>query len=195
MSSITYGNCITPPPLSARCRLVPAGRPSDPDPNPSFRKNPVTEERGNKVVGLFGGRSPETLLAVDPGRAKCGLAVVAGPEAPRCLERAVVETERLTLAVAEILRRRPEIGRLLIGDATHSATLRRALGEMFPQIPLLTVNEHGTSARARARFLQENPPRGWRRLLLPGLRSPETPYDDYAALLLAEDYFSKKLDI
>ena len=56
---------------------------------------------------------PETLLAVDPGRAKCGLAVVIGPEqegrSPRCLERAVVGTERLTLAVADIFRRLPEI--------------------------------------------------------------------------------------
>ena len=146
----------------------------------------------------------ETLLAVDPGRAKCGLAVVAGPEKagseqngcrPRCMERAVVETERLTVAVAEILRRRPEICQILLGDGTNSATLRRALESAFPQIPLQTVDEHNTSARARQRFIQENPAPGWRRLLPSGLRSPEAAYDDYAALLLAEDYFSKKLDI
>lgn len=141
----------------------------------------------------------ETLLAVDPGRAKCGLAVVAGPEeegrSPRCLERAVVETERLTVAVAEILRRRPDICQILLGDGTNSATLRRALEAAFPQIPLRTVDEHNTSARARQRFIQENPAPGWRRLLPSGLRSPEIAYDDYAALMLAEDYFSKKMDI
>ncbi len=139
----------------------------------------------------------ETLLAVDPGRAKCGLAVVAGPreedQSPRCLERAVVGTERLTLAVAAILRRRPEVCRILIGGGTNSATLRRALEAAFPQITLQTVDEFNTSARARQRFVQENPAPGWRRLLPPGLRSPEVPYDDYAAILLAEDYFSKKL--
>lgn len=134
----------------------------------------------------------ETLLAIDPGRAKCGLAVMAGPETPVCLERAVVETERLTLAVAEILRRRPGIEKILIGDGTNSATLRRALETTFPQIPLETVDETNTSARARLRFVQENPAPGWRRLLPSGLRSPEVPYDDYAAILLAEDYFSKK---
>lgn len=133
----------------------------------------------------------EIVLAVDPGRAKCGVAVVAGPASPQCLERAVVETERLTLAVAEILRRRGDIKKLLLGDATHSATLRRALEAAFPQIPLLLVDEHGTSARARQRFLRENRAPGWRRLLPPGLRSPEAPYDDYAAILIAEDYFSK----
>ena len=135
-----------------------------------------------------------TLLAVDPGRAKCGLAVVHGPEqpggAPVCLERRVVETERLTLAVGEILRRRPEISRILLGNATHSATLRKALADVFPHLPLELVDEHNTSARAKARYVQDNPAPGWRRLLPPGMRSPEVPYDDYAALLLAEDYFS-----
>jgi hypothetical protein len=154
--------------------------------NPPFREDPVNEV--NKVVGL-------TLLAIDPGRAKCGLAVVRGPEksggAPVCLERRVVETERLTLAVGEILKRRPEIARLLLGNATHSATLRKALAAHFPHMPLETVNEFNTSVRARARYVQENPAPGWRRLLPPGMRSPEVAYDDYAALLLAEDYFSQ----
>ena len=140
-----------------------------------------------------------TLLAIDPGRAKCGLAAVSGPERPggepRCVERQVVETGRLTLAVAEILRRNPEIERFLLGNATHSATLRRALMQAFPQIPLEMVEEFNTSVRAKARYVQENPAPGWRRLLPAGMRSPEVAYDDYAALLLAEDYFAKKLDI
>ncbi len=106
-----------------------------------------------------------------------------------------METERLTLAVAEVLRRRPEITQMLIGGGTNSATLRRAVAQSLPQIPLLVVDEHNTSARARERFLRENPAYGWRRLLPNGLRSPETPYDDYAALMLAEDYFVKKMDI
>ncbi len=134
------------------------------------------------------------LLAVDPGRAKCGLAVVQGLHPPCCLERQVVETGRLTLAVSETLRRRPGIERLLLGNATHSATLRRALAAAFPELPLELVEEFNTSVRARARFVAENPAPGWRRLLPQTMRSPEVPYDDYAALLLAEDYFFKKSD-
>lgn len=132
----------------------------------------------------------ETVLAVDPGRAKCGLAVVSGPAPLRTLARAVVETERLTLEVAALRRRYSEITRLLIGDGTGSATLRRALADTFPDLTIETVPEHGTSALARVRFLEENPAPGWRRLLPPGLRSPEQPYDDYVALLLTERYFS-----
>ena len=111
--------------------------------------------------------------------------------APVCLERRVVETTRLTLAAGEILRQRPEIARLLLGDATHSATLRKALAGAFPHLPLEVVSEFNTSVRARARYVQDHPAPGWRRLLPPGMRSPEVPYDDYAALLLGEDYFLK----
>ena len=133
-----------------------------------------------------------TLLAVDPGRAKCGLAVVAGPEPIQVLGRTVTETERLTLEVAALRRRYPQITRLIIGDGTGSATLRRALAAAVPDLSPEVVPEHGTSALARVRFMAENPARGWRRVLPPGLRAPERPYDDYVAVLLAETYFSKK---
>ena len=134
----------------------------------------------------------ETLLAIDPGRAKCGLAVVSGPQPVQSLARAVVETERLTVEVAALRRRFPQITRLIIGDGTGSATLRRALAAALPDLPPEVVPEHGTSALARVRFIAENPAPGWRRILPPGLRAPEQPYDDYVALLLAETYFSKK---
>lgn len=136
------------------------------------------------------GPENETVLAVDPGRAKCGVAVVAGPVIQR-LAMSVVETERLVVEVAALLRRFPAVSRLLIGGGTGSATLRRALQEMFPQIPLEVVDEHGSSERARARYVREIPGPGWRRLLPPGLRVPEHPYDDYVALLLAEEYFAR----
>ncbi len=141
---------------------------------------------------------PPLLLAIDPGRAKCGLAVVRGPLAPGaasvCLARRVVETARLTREVAALLALWPETERILLGNATHSATLRKALAAAVPSLPIALVDEHGTSARARLRYNQENPAPGWRRLLPATMRTPEVPYDDYAALLLAEDYFSKNLD-
>ncbi len=136
--------------------------------------------------------STETVLAIDPGRAKCGLAVVSGPDPLQSRHQSVVATERLTVMVAEALRRFPDITRLLVGSGTGSAPLRRALCVAFPHVLLETVDEHGSSARARMRFVADHPPPGWRRLLPLGLRAPERPYDDYVALILAEEYFSKK---
>ena len=130
----------------------------------------------------------ETVLSIDPGSVKCGLAVVTGPEIRR-LHLGVVETERLVVEVAEARRRFPQITRLLIGSGTRSATLRRALQAAFPDTPLQVVDEHGSSQRARQRFVAEIPGPGWRRFLPAGLRFPERPYDDFVALLLAEDYF------
>lgn len=131
----------------------------------------------------------ETVLAVDPGRAKCGVAVVSGPTVRR-LHMAVVESERLVVEVAALLRRFPQVSRLLVGGGTGSATLRRALQDTFPELALLTVDEHGSSERARRRFVREIPGPGWRRFIPPGLRFPERSYDDFVALLLAEEYFS-----
>jgi RNase H-fold protein (predicted Holliday junction resolvase) len=132
--------------------------------------------------------TPETVLSIDPGSVKCGLAVVTGPEIRR-LHLGVVETERLVVEVAEARRRFPQITRLLIGSGTRSATLRRALQAAFSDLPLQIIDEHGSSQRARQRFVAEIPGPGWRRFLPAGLRVPERPYDDFVALLLAEDYF------
>jgi hypothetical protein len=133
----------------------------------------------------------EVIVAIDPGSVKCGLTVAEGPEPVYVRHMAVVDTERLTLEVAALQRRFPEITKIILGNGTRSAVLRGALSAAFPHLDLEIVPEHGTSARARARFLQEVPAPGWRKLLPPGLRAPEKPYDDYVALLLAEEYFSK----
>ena len=130
----------------------------------------------------------ETILSVDPGSVKCGLAVVSSPPLTR-LRMRVVDRARLTIEIGACLREFPAIRRLLMGSGTGSQALRRAVQDTFPLLILETVDEHGSSERARRRFVRETPPRGLRRLLPPGLRVPERPYDDYVALLLAEDYF------
>ena len=133
----------------------------------------------------------ETVLAIDPGSVKCGLAVASWPPFAR-LKLCVVDSARLTVEVGTLLRLFPSIGRILMGSGTGSAGLRRAVQETFPQITIEIVDEHGSSERARRRFVREIPASGWRRLLPPGLRTPERPYDDYVALLLAEEYFARQ---
>lgn len=133
------------------------------------------------------------MLSIDPGTAKCGIAVVFREESGRCraLHREVVETARLVARVLFLLSEYPDIDAVLIGNATGSAPLSRALRAALPDsLPLHSVEEAFTSQRARVRFRLENPPRGFERLVPPGLRTPPRPYDDYVAVLLAEDYFA-----
>ncbi len=136
--------------------------------------------------------APKTVLSIDPGTAKCGIAIVVREEPGRCraLHREVSETERLVARVLVLLGENPAIDAVLIGNATNCAPLARALRAALPEaLPIHKVEEAFTSQRARVRFRLENPPRGFERLLPPGLRTPPRPYDDYVAVLLAEDYF------
>lgn len=134
--------------------------------------------------------APQVILVVDPGRAKCGVAVVTGPSPVTCLFKGVVETLRLTVEIAELLRRFGNVERILVGSGTGGAPLRRAIQSTFADMPVIVVDEHRSSERARARYLSENIPYGWRRLIPPTLRTPDRPYDDYVALILAEEYFT-----
>ncbi len=137
--------------------------------------------------------SPQTVLSIDPGTTKCGIAIVTREDDGRCraLHREVCEAERLVARVLSLLGEHVSVDAVLIGNATNSAPLARALQASLSQsLPLHRVEEAFTSQRARVRFRLENPPRGLERLLPPGLRTPPRPYDDYVAVLLAEDFFA-----
>lgn len=123
---------------------------------------------------------------------KCGLAVVQQGESGRCvvLHREVSEAERVVARVLS-LGSAHGVQTVLVGNATNGRALVRALrAALAPPIAVESVDEAFTSQRARARFHLENPPRGLLRLVPPGLRTPPRPYDDYVAVLLAEDYFN-----
>jgi RNase H-fold protein (predicted Holliday junction resolvase) len=82
-------------------------------------------------------------------------------------------------------QRRYGVTEVVIGNRTASRDVARTL-EGVLGVPLRAVDEQGTTLRARARYFAEHPPRGWRRLVPKSLQTPPEPYDDYAAVLLAE---------
>lgn len=129
------------------------------------------------------------ILAIDPGREKCGFALLECDQS--ILERRIVPTRD----VSEVLNRelaawKPEL--VLLGDGTFSKSLRLEILPLLKQIPLLVVDEHDSTYRARKLYFRENPPRGiWRWIPL-GLQVPPQPYDDFAAALLAIRYLEDK---
>lgn len=131
------------------------------------------------------------VLAIDPGRSKCGVAVCTprdDSDRPRILHREVVPTDKLVMHVTALVNaHKPDV--VLIGDGTQSATLRKAVGKALPDgMPFEEVPEAFTSQRVRARLQKEWLPKGLVRLLPSGLRPPPKAYDDYVAALLAEDW-------
>lgn len=128
------------------------------------------------------------VVAIDPGRDKCGLAVVF--RSGRVAEQAVVPRPDLMAAVEDAVRRYQPVT-LVVGNRTGSKDCRRELRE-HGLCAIVTVEEHETTVRARARYFRDNPPRGLRRFMPVGMLVPPRPVDDYAAILLAEIYWTAK---
>ena len=127
------------------------------------------------------------VLAVDPGTGKCGLAVVGRPGG--CLQRDVVNREDL-LAKVRLYSEKFAVERVLVGGATGSKPVVQELKQHL-SLPLEVVNEFRTTERARGRYFQDHPPRGLWKLVPLGLQAPSVAIDDYAAVVMAEDYFAR----
>lgn len=127
------------------------------------------------------------ILAIDPGSSKVGVAVVQSDgQVPY---RAVLAIEDFAREV-EALYGRFHPQRIVVGGGTGLRSVEPLLHQTLPDVPLQVVDEAYTSEQARRRYLRENPPKGWRRFIPPFLRTPERPYDDYVAVILAERYWN-----
>lgn len=128
------------------------------------------------------------VVGIDPGRAKCGLAVVSSDGV---LERVVVSVDEVGLVAAELARRH-HAALLVLGSRTGSDEVRRALEQAGIQLPIVVVEEHMSTLQARRRYWSENPPGCLMALIPTGMREPPEPFDDWAAVLLAERYLSRE---
>ncbi len=125
------------------------------------------------------------VAAIDPGREKCGVAIVA--EDGEVLEQSVVATVWLADEMAERVRRfSPE--RILLGNGTTSRAAETKIRENLPDIPVEIVDEYRTTDDARRAYWKANPPTGWRRFFPTSMQVPPEPVDDYVAVLLAQRY-------
>ncbi len=129
--------------------------------------------------------SPEpdqsVIVAIDPGTAKCGAAVLRGPEV---LDRRVVAVADLPGVLAKWAGRW-RIGTVLVGGGTGANRIRMLVADVLPAAPLAHVGERDTTLEARRLYFADHPRKGWRRLVPLSLQVPPEPYDDYAAVVLA----------
>jgi RNase H-fold protein (predicted Holliday junction resolvase) len=129
------------------------------------------------------------VAGLDPGRAKCGL--VLSDAGRRSIVRALILPPEQALDVLLDWHQRQSLRAIVIGDGTGGRTWHDRLATL---VPLVVLNEHGTTLAARHRFWELFPPRGWRRLLPEGLRLPPRDWDDVVAQLLLERWLGRRLD-
>ncbi len=128
------------------------------------------------------------ILGFDPGRAKCGLAVVG-------LDRSlhyhqVVPVSEVTDIIHQLRDTYP-ISSIVLGDQTGSKQWQSLLSAL-PNAPRMTlVDERYSSLEARDRYWQMYPPKGLDKLIPQGMRSIPRPIDDIVAILLVERYLKR----
>jgi RNase H-fold protein (predicted Holliday junction resolvase) len=127
------------------------------------------------------------IIAVDPGREKCGLAVLHDSAV---LFRALVPTLEIGPTCAYLLGRHPG-AEIVIGNLTCARQVRAAIQAACPSVKVHEADEANTTLEARARYWLENAPRGLWRLVPEGMRVPPRPVDDYAAVLLGERWLAQ----
>ena len=126
------------------------------------------------------------VVAIDPGRNKCGLVLIDKP-------RSLVEVG-LVLPVHRVMDQliawscSGGVGLILLGNGTSSEAWD---GQLERIAPVRKVNERGTTLRARGRYWQLWPPKGLQRLIPQGMRVPPGDLDAVAALVMAEEHLGQ----
>ncbi|MGI6295013.1 MAG: RuvX/YqgF family protein [Armatimonadota bacterium] len=129
----------------------------------------------------------QIVLAIDPGRCKCGVAVVAYANAPQVLHREVVETGCISEIISSLCSRY-SVDKILLGDGTTSDNISKLAEQCGLEVRI--IDEKLSTVEARKKYFQQNPPRGLRKFIPVSLQTPPEAYDDYVAVILAERYFA-----
>ncbi len=130
----------------------------------------------------------QRMVAIDPGREKCGVAVLDAVSG-EVFEQEIVPPSELH-AWLEACRMRNETELAVIGHRTAQKEICALAGRLGYRIEI--VDEDFSTEEARQRYWLAHPPTGWRRFCPRGLLLPPVPVDDYAAIILAERYLKTK---
>jgi len=130
---------------------------------------------------------PKTVLAIDPGSSKCGMALAHRDDEGhvKLLWRAVAPRADLIENVRKAGDVEP-FSLVIVGSGTTSKQVVHELRENLPSIGILVIDEKNTTLQARERYWEHNPRRGLRRLIPATMQVPPEPVDDFVALILAE---------
>lgn len=129
------------------------------------------------------------ILGFDPGRDKCGLAVVG---LDRQLYYHQVVTADAAIATILTLQQKFPISLIVMGDQTTAKQWKQQLNEKLPDPGnIVLVDERYSSLEARDRYWQMYPPQGVYRLLPKSFRNPPRVIDDIVAILLIERYLNR----
>ena len=133
--------------------------------------------------------SDSVILGFDPGKDKCGVAVMGLDRQLQYHE--VVSSSSVIAAINDLYQKYP-ISLLVMGNQTTSKRWKQQIQEQLSStVNIILVDERYTSLEARDRYWLMYPPKGLNKLLPKGMRTPPRPIDDIVAILLIERYLNR----
>lgn len=126
----------------------------------------------------------DEILAIDPGREKTGIAILKNSDV---LEHEIINSEELVQIIKSLLEKYI-IKTIVMGNGTSSKKKYDLLKREFMDRDIVLINEYRTTDEARKLYFQENPPKGWKKLIPLGMQVPPVPVDDYAAIVIGRKY-------
>lgn len=152
-------------------------------PSSAARKSPEFLLSCTRYFWIF-----SMILGFDPGRDKCGIAVVDRQKQVR-YHRVVTSTEA-SQTIEQLCQQFP-IELVVMGNLTTAKSWQHTIKSHLNSIPVVMVDERNSSLEARDRYWQMYPPTGLTKLIPLGMRLPPRPVDDIVAILLIERWMEK----
>ena len=131
------------------------------------------------------------VLAIDPGKSKCGL-VLAEISEKKVYKAIILKSELLENYVRNLIAAE-DISQIIIGNGTTSKEIREKL--YFFKKEIITFEEKNTTYRAKARYFELFPISGLKFLMPREVFILNKNLDAISALIILEDYCKMKFTL
>ena len=131
------------------------------------------------------------VIAIDPGRYKCGL-VLAELSEKKVSKAIIIKSSSLRKYVRN-LNTVEDISQIIIGNGTTSREIKGKLD--FLKKEIITCEEKNTTYRAKARYFELFPIKGWKFLIPKEMFILNKNLDAISALIILEDYCKIKFTL
>ena len=131
------------------------------------------------------------LISIDPGKCKCGLVLVDLNK--KKVDQAIVLNTEFLPKYVKSLNSLENISKVIIGNGTTSKQNLEKL--KFINKDLIVVEEKNTTLRAKKRYFELFPIRGFKMFLPKEILIMNKNLDAVSALIILEDYCNEKFTL
>ncbi len=131
------------------------------------------------------------LISIDPGKFKCGLVFAELSE--KKVYKAIILESVLINEYIRNLNKVEDISKIIIGNGTTSEFIREKLD--FFEKEIITFEEKNTTYRAKARYFEFFPIRGFKFLIPREVFILNKNLDAISALIILEDFCQMKFTL